>query len=184
MTKHTMETGYDIDFVYLWVNGNDPKWIAKHNALIGEASDAPEDCKGRYVDNDELKYSLRSLEEYAPWIHRIFIVTDNQVPGWLDTANPKIRIVDHTEIMPPECLPCFNSVVIEHHLHNIPGLAEHFLYANDDMYINQPVTPATFFANDGLPKVRLSRRVFRKIYLFYKTKLLGKHLENYHHTTW
>lgn len=169
----------DIDLVYLWVNGNDPEWIAKKNACIGGLSEGAENCKGRYVDNQDLKYSLRSVAKYAPWIHRIFIVTDNQVPDWLDTTNPKIRIVDHTEIMPSECLPCFNSVVIEHHLHKIPGLAEHFLYANDDMYINQPVTPETFFAKDGFPIVRLDRRALRKLGIFWKTKVKGRKMDNY-----
>ena len=169
----------DIDLVYLWVDGNDPKWMAKRNACIGTPTDAPENCKGRYQDNDELKYSLRSVELYAPWIRKIFIVTDDQVPAWLDTANPKIQMVDHTEILPPECLPCFNSSVIEHFLYRIPGLSEHFLYANDDMYINRQVRPDDFFGQDGLPIIRLDRRYFRKPYIFYKAKILGKRLENY-----
>lgn len=172
----------DIDLVYLWVNGNDPEWIAKREACIGGLSKAEENCKGRYVDNDELKYSLRSVEKYAPWIRKIFIVTDNQTPAWLDTSHPKIRIVDHTEIMPAECLPCFNSVVIEHHLHRIPGLSEHFLYANDDMCINKPVAPETFFAKDSLPKIRLNYRPFRKLYILFKTKVRGRHLRNYPQT--
>ena len=169
----------DIDFVYLWVDGNDPKWIAKRNACIGEPSKDEKNCKGRYVSNDELKYSLRSLEKYAPWIRKIFIVTDNQVPEWLDTTHPKIQIVDHTEILPAECLPCFNSVIIEHHLHKIPGLSEHFLYGNDDMYFNKPVTPDTFFVFFLLRIIRFIRRTFRKWYLLFKTKVEGKPLRNY-----
>ncbi|MBQ9285333.1 MAG: Stealth CR1 domain-containing protein [Bacteroidaceae bacterium] len=172
----------DIDLVYLWVNGNDPKWIAKRQASIGDLSLDDVNCKGRYVDNQELKYSLRSVEKYAPWIHKIFIVTDDQVPEWLDTSHPKIQIVDHTEIMPPKCLPCFNSVVIEHHLHKIPGLAEHFLYANDDMSFNQPVTPDTFFAKDALPIMRMNWRPFKKLSILYRTKVQGKHLTNYKQT--
>ena len=144
----------EIDLVYLWVNGNDPQWRAKRSARIGvpeRKSDV--NCEGRYADNDELKYSLRSVEKYAPWIHRIFIVTDNQVPEWLDTSNPGIRIVDHTEIMPAESLPCFNSTLIEHFICRIPGLSEHFLYANDDTFINKPVTPDIFFAEDGFDQL-------------------------------
>lgn len=129
----------DIDLVYLWVNGNDPKWQAKRDACIGRPSGSQAHCKGRYADSGELKYSLRSAEKYAPWIRRIFIVTDNQIPEWLNTDNPKVQIVDHTEIMPAECLPCFNSAVIEMFLCNIPGLSEHFLYANDDTYFGKPV---------------------------------------------
>lgn len=170
----------DIDLVYLWVNGNDPQWLAKRNACIGKTEEkSAVNCDGRYADNDELKYSLRSIEKYAPWLRRIFIVTDNQVPVWLDTSNARVRIVDHKEIMPDVCLPCFNSAVIEHFLYKIPGLAEHFIYANDDMFINKPVTPETFFGKDGLPIVRFNRRPFRKWTLLFKEKVQGKWLSNY-----
>lgn len=170
----------DVDLVYLWVNGNDPEWQAKRNACIGTAeTQRGVNCKGRYADNDELKYSLRSVAQYAPWIHKIYIVTDNQVPSWLDTSNPKVRIVDHKEIMPEICLPCFNSAVIEHFLYNIPGLSEHFLYANDDMFVNRPVKPDDFFAQDGLPIVRFNRRPLRKFTLWFKEKVQGRALSNY-----
>ena len=110
----------EVDLVYLWVNGNDPQWQAKYNAFIGKTTkDLSLNCKGRYADNDELKYSLRSISLYAPWVHKIFIVTDNQIPEWLDTTNPKIQIVDHKDIMPEESLPCFNSSLIEHFLYKI-----------------------------------------------------------------
>lgn len=169
----------DIDLIYLWVDGSDPKWIDKRNACIGKPTTGLENCKGRYADNDELKYSLRSVDKYAPWIRKIFIVTDNQVPKWLDTSNPKVQIVDHTDILPPECLPCFNSRVIEHHLHKIPDLSEHFLYANDDMFINKPVTPETFFGKNKFPIIRQNYQLLRKYTLLFRTHILGKKLSSY-----
>ncbi|MDE6793732.1 MAG: Stealth CR1 domain-containing protein, partial [Muribaculaceae bacterium] len=172
-----------VDLVYLWVNGNDPVWIEKRNRAIGKTeAHSAVNCDGRYADNDELKYSLRSAEMYAPWVRKIFIVTDNQVPEWLDTINPKIQIIDHTEILPPEALPCFNSNVIEHFIFRIPDLSEHFLYANDDMYFNRPVSPEMFFAPDGLPIIRLNRRPFRKLTLWLREHLLGKKMSNYNRT--
>lgn len=165
--------------VYLWVNGNDPKWIAKRDACIGKPSGKQENCKGRYADSGELKYSLRSVEKYAPWIRKVFIVTDDQVPQWLDTSNPKVQIVDHTEIMPKECLPCFNSNLIEHFLDKIPGLSDHFLFANDDMYINRPVTPDTFFGADGYPILYVNRKPFRKLALYLRDHFIGKPLSMY-----
>lgn len=170
----------EIDLVYMWVDGNDPAWQAKRQAITGHVENKTSaDCKGRYVDNGELKYSLRSIELYAPWIRKIFIVTDNQVPEWLDTSNPKIQIVDHTEIMPPESLPCFNSVIIEHFIHRIPGLSEHFLLANDDTLLNQPVEPETFFETDGFPIVRMIRKRFRKLWLWLRVNVLKKELNNH-----
>ena len=174
------EQGMEIDLVYLWVNGNDPEWQAKRQAITGDAeSKDSTDCKGRYVDSGELKYSLRSIELYAPWIRKIFIVTDNQIPEWLDTSNPKIQIVDHSEILPAESRPCFNSALIEHFLFRIPGLSEHFLYANDDMLLNRPTKPETFFKPDGFPIIRMNRKRFKKFRLWFREKVMGKKLNNH-----
>lgn len=173
----------DIDLVYLWVDGNDPFWKEKYN-ICKDKTDSEEEshCSGRYANYDEIKYSLRSIEKYAPWIRKIFIVTDSQVPKWLDTSNPKIKIVDHKEIMPADALPCFNSTIIEHHLHKIPGLSEKFLYANDDMLLNRPVVPSDFFASDGLPIIRMNWHLFRKQNICFKSKILNKKLPNYKDT--
>jgi len=170
----------DIDLVYLWVDGSDPNWQAKKNAFTGKADETHQaDCKGRYANNDELKYSLRSVEKYAPWIRKIFIVTDNQTPDWLDVANPKIEIIDHKDILPQESLPCFNPFVIESFLYKIPGLSERFLFANDDMFFNKPSNPDHFFLADGLPIIRLSNKPFRRLAWFWKEKIQRKPLLNY-----
>src|SRR5574344_661291 len=127
----------EIDLVYLWVNGDDETWAKKKaHALAkrtGETLSKDSVDKCRFQDNDELKYSLRSVEKYAPWINKIYIVTDNQIPEWLNTDNKKIKIVDHKEILPEDALPTFNSSAIETRITKIPNLSEHFLFANDDM---------------------------------------------------
>lgn len=171
-----------IDLVYLWVDGNDPEWQAKRRAALGNAeSKSSANCEGRYANHDELRYSLRSIDRYAPWINNIFIVTDGQVPQWLNTENPKVRIVDHKEILPPECLPCFNSSVIEHFIADIPGLSEHFIFSNDDMLLNRPTTPEDFFTPAGLPIVRLKKRHFRKLWIYLKENLLHARSGLYNH---
>lgn len=171
---------FPIDLIYLWVDGNDPVWLEKHNRVTGKTDESSDiNCKGRFANNNELKYSLRSVEAYAPWIRRIFIVTDNQVPEWLDTSNPRVRIVDHKEILPPESLPCFNSATIEHFLYKIPDLAEHFIYANDDMMLNKPVSPSDFFNADGDPVMRLVRRPFMRVWSWFQINILRKKMGNY-----
>lgn len=169
----------EIDLVYLWVDGSDPVWQKKKQAYTGIISDNSEQNNmGRYVSNDELRYSLRSAEKHVPWIRKIFIVTDNQKPEWLNVAHPKIQVVDHTEIMPAEILPCFNSSVLEYFLHKIPGLSERFLFANDDMFFNADLSPYFFFAKDGFPIVRLKRKPLGKWH--YRLKILvGKKLGQY-----
>lgn len=172
---------FDVDLVYLWVDGGDPLWLKKKQLFSGTPNDNSEmNSVGRYANNDELRYALRSAEKYAPWIRNIFIVSDNQKPEWLNTTHPKIRIVDHTEIMPSGILPCFNSSVIEYFLYRIPGLSEHFLLANDDMFFNEQLTPGFFFEKDGHPIVRLKRKPFGKWH--YRVKALaGKKLGQYLH---
>ena len=117
-----------IDMVYTWVDNKAPEWLEKKLAYSGECIDNNVNGNCRYIDNDELKYSLRSLEKYANWINKIYIITDNQVPEWLNTDNKKVKIIDHGEIIPKECLPVFNSNAIEHCIVNIPNLSEYYLY--------------------------------------------------------
>ena len=101
----------------------------------------------RFENHDELRYSLRSVFENLPWINHIYLITNKQRPTWLK-EHPKITVVDHTEIIPSELLPTFSSVVIENYLTKIPGLNEHFLYFNDDMFINRHLSPREFFDGD------------------------------------
>ena len=147
----------NIDLVYLWVDGNDPKWQEKKRLYM----DTEINTVGRYQDNQELKYSLRSVEKHLPWIRKIFIVTDDQTPSFINSNHPKIQIVDLKEIMPNNILPSFNSNVIEQFLYKIPDLSEQFLYANDDMFINANLNPAFFF-EAGKPIIRMLPDFFVK----------------------
>ncbi len=177
---------FDIDLVYLWVDSNDSNWLEKKTMFTGESyTDLSEiNCEGRYISNDELRYSLRSIEMNANWVRNIYIVTDNQHPHWLNFDNPKIHIIDHSEILPAEALPCYNSVIIEHFLYKIPGLSEHFIYANDDMFIGRKIAPSFFFNQKGNPIVRLQRYFggryinFVKKHLSIESNIYRKTIEN------
>lgn len=150
---------YPIDLIYLWVDGNDIEWQKSKQFLEKkegvETLTAVNPC--RYTDNQELRYSLRSAQMYAPWIRKIFIVTNGQVPKWLDINHPKIQLVSHEEIMPKDALPTFNSTAIESCITNIPDLSEHFLLANDDTFFDKPVTPNYFFDENKNPIIWLKR---------------------------
>jgi len=142
----------EVDLVYLWVSGQDPKHHQKRAEWVARCG-LPAHLFNpdvRYVEDDELRYSLRSAEAFAPWVRTIFIVTDDQVPAWLNRNHPRIRIVDHREIIDPESLPTFNTKVIINSLHRIPGLGEHFLYTNDDCFFGQPCRKTDFFARRGV----------------------------------
>lgn len=158
-----------IDLVYLWVDGDDPQWLcAKEKALSesGREWDRQAVAKGRFVQCDELRYSLRSVERYMPWVGNIFIVTADQKPAWLNVDHPKIHLVSHREIMEPEWLPTFNSSAIEMCIARIKGLSECFIFANDDMYLLRGVEPSFFYNDRGLPIARFSRHISSKKSLY------------------
>lgn len=134
-----------IDAVYTWVNHLDIGW---QNLWRQEFSSEKLDTD-RYAANDELRYSLRSLWKYAPWLRNIYIVSNCARPEWL-THHPRITWVGHDEIFPDAAnLPTFNSHAIESCLHKIPDLAENFIYMNDDFVLNQPCLPGDFFDEAG-----------------------------------
>lgn len=93
-----------IDMVYLWCDGNEKAFRERKNAFLQKEHqnfDEEVDGEKRFFDNEELRYSLRSLEQYAPWINHVYIVTDRQTPKWLNLNYDKVSIVDHSEILPP-----------------------------------------------------------------------------------
>ncbi len=149
-----------IDLVYLWVDGNDIDLKKKREFWQKKEGKLPKSSttSARFRDNDELKYSLRSVEKFAPWINHIFIVTDNQTPKWLNTKNKKVSIIDHKDIVPEYALPTFNNRVLTANIHKIPNLSEHFLFANDDTMLGQELTPDYFFTKTGTPIILVKRK--------------------------
>jgi len=146
-----------IDLVYLWCDGNEPAFRKRREKYQKECGKtlSKENGNCRYVQIDELKYSLRSVEKFVPWINRIYIVCDRQIPVWLNVNHPKIFVIDHSEIIPKEYSPLFNSTAIECFIGKIKGLSEHFLLANDDTFFGRSLKPSFFFDDSGRAKVRV-----------------------------
>ena len=114
----------------------------------------------RFRDNDELRFSLRSVWRFAPWARHVFIVTNGQVPHWLNLQHPRLTLVSHAELYPNRShLPTFSSPSIECHLHRIPGLSSHYVYLNDDVLLGNEVWPDDFFTSSGGQRVFLSWNV-------------------------
>jgi Stealth protein CR2, conserved region 2/Stealth protein CR1, conserved region 1 len=153
-----------IDVVIAWVDGSDRKHRRKRNRYLADPGDdaQPErvaNKERRFSDNDEIRYCLRSIRNYAPWVRTIWLVTDDQVPQALDRRTAErysIRIVDHRDIFRgyERLLPTFNSLAIETMLWRIDGLADRFLYFNDDMMLVGPVQPIDFFSDEGKVQLR------------------------------
>ena len=142
-----------IDIVYTWVEST-PEFEKEKTAWFQKEKDknyhSPSDV--RYKEHKELLYSLRSLEKYFPYFNNIYVIAkDGQVPSYLKTDNPRLKIINHSQIMPKEYLPTFNSRAIETYLHKIPNLSEYYLYLNDDFMFLQPTDMSYFVNNNGIP---------------------------------
>lgn len=147
----------EIDVVITWVDGADPVLAVKRGHYLTNAV-SPLHGNGinphRWVCSDELNFCLRSIANNAPWVRTVWIITDDQIPG-IAALSPefacKIQVVDHRVIFDgfADLLPTFNSLSIETMLWRIPGLAERFLYFNDDVFLTAPVQPSDFFTDNG-----------------------------------
>ena len=135
-----------IDIVVEWVDGNDPEWQKEYKKY---RPDTVFDAK-RYRDWGLLRYWFRGVEQFAPWVNKVFFVTCGQLPEWLNLEHPKLVHIKHEDYIPKQYLPTFNSSAIELFINRIPGLSEKFLFFNDDFYLTAPVMPERFFQN-GLP---------------------------------
>ena len=103
-----------IDLVYLWCDSTDEEWSAKRKRFQQYdciEKTAAADC--RFINNNELLFSMRSVAKFVPWVNHIYLITDHQIPSWLNVEHPKITLVNHEDILPREVLPTFNSMAIE-----------------------------------------------------------------------
>jgi hypothetical protein len=151
---------FPIDAVYLWVDGGDPAWQRRRQSRLQGGGEVHElaIAPSRFRDYGELRYSLRSLRRYAPWVRHLYLVTDRQRPDWLVDSHPGLTVVDHRDIFSdPAWLPTFNSHAISTQLHHIEGLSEHYVVLNDDVLLTRPFSPGLLFDGNGVAKFSLSR---------------------------
>ena len=148
-----------IDAVIAWVDGSDPALIKRQQKYLKFElnKNIPGAEKTRFNSLNEIKYCLISILKFAPYLRKIFIVTDQQDPNIYPLVQkhfPKrvsdIHVVDHQEIFEgfESFLPTFNSICISNMLWKIKGLSDHFIYFNDDVFIVRPTNPSTFFKNN------------------------------------
>lgn len=141
-------SGNEIDFVMIWVDGNDPDWKRRKAEFTGE--ELTDEREERYRDWSLLRFWFRGVEQFAPWTRKVWFVCDQEPPAWLNKAHPKLSVVRHEDYLPEEYRPAFSSHPIELNLHRIEGLSEQFVYFNDDLFLISPVKEEFFFKN-GLP---------------------------------
>ncbi|MDR1975219.1 MAG: Stealth CR1 domain-containing protein [Bacteroidales bacterium] len=144
-----MTENYPIDFVIMWVDGNDPAWREESSKYYREETGV-DASTARVREWDNLQYWFRSVEKFTPWVNKIHFVTWGHLPKWLNAKHPKLHIVKHGDYIPKEYLPTFSTMAICLNLHRIEGLSEHFVTFDDDMFIGYE-TDRTRFFRKGLP---------------------------------
>jgi hypothetical protein len=140
-----------IDLVYTWVNAADQALHEERAAFAArevKSDFAYRAGSARFRDNGELKYSLRSAELNLPFVRRIFVVHTGAAPDWL-RPDERLVFLPQGAILPGHCSPNYQASVIEAFLHRIPGLSEHYVYANDDVFFSRLHEPGDFFDGDG-----------------------------------
>ena len=150
-----------IDVVFTWVDNTDEAWQKKYkrNKLEESAAQLGQYAtdSARFDNHNELFYSVKAVKKYLPWVRNIYIVTDDQIPDWLNDIKG-VTIIDHTEIIDNEYLPTFNSHVIEAFLYRIPGLAENFIYFNDDVFVARELPREHFFSANNISSLFVSTK--------------------------
>ncbi len=179
---------YEIDAVFTWVDGNDIAHKRKMKPYLkDDRSWSNEKFRTRFDQVDEIELAVKSIVKFAPFIRRIFIVTDGQTPSFLSDYNetkknnfPAIKIIDHKVIFSKHesYLPIFNCLPIETMLYEIPNLSEHFIYFNDDFFLINKTKPSDFFIH-GQPVIRgkwtsFDENIFYKVIHHRIVKFLGK----------
>ena len=122
-----MKNCFEVDFVVLWVDGSDPEFVSVRNAWAARLGRGVP-AGARFVQSDELRYVLRGVDRFLPWVTRVVLVTNGQRPAWLNSCHPRLKILTHREFMPADALPTFNSCAIAAGLMRWQGLAEHFYW--------------------------------------------------------
>ncbi len=160
------EISDDIDLVYTYVDLHDEKLQKKRNSL-----------HQKDYDNDELKYSLRSVIQNIPWIRKIFIIMPNEKVKFLkdiSEINDKIVYIKDEDILGFDSA---SSIAFEFNLWKLKkfGCSENILYLNYDWFIGKPVKKSKFFYYDDngklVPYVLFDQKIdygqFQKIKDYY-----------------
>ena len=139
-----------IDAVITWVDGSDEDYKKKIENHLTTSTN----YKKQYLQANEIEYCVKSILKFAPFVRRIFIVTDSQKPSFSGLkdliVSKKVKVVDHKEIFKgyEKYLPTFNIRSIDAVLHRIEDLSEMFVYFNDDVFLINKIREEDWFVEN------------------------------------
>lgn len=144
-----MEKNKTIDIVIPWVDGSDPAWLNEKKRTMEKVfPDMDANTNIRYQNWENLQYWFRAVEKHMPWVNKVFFVTWGHIPSFLNTEHPKLRVIKHSDYIPKEYLPTFNSNTIEMNYWRIEELSENYIIFNDDTFSILPIKDNYYFKNN------------------------------------
>ena len=135
-------------------------------------------------ENEELRYSLRSILKNIPWIRKIFILMPNEKVKYLklyEEINDKIIYIKDKDLLGFDSANIFSFTFNLYKLENF-GISKNFIYIEDDFFIGKSLKKYDFFYYDEKEKKVLpfllpvffkelsKTEIFAKYYTLYKIK--------------
>ncbi len=138
-----------IDIVIPWVDGSDPIWIREKEDSLKKFCPQKESRSDiRFASWDNLHYWFRAIEKFLPWINKVHFITWGHIPDFLNVEHPRLNIVRHTDYIPEDYLPTYNSGTIEMNVHRIPELSENYMMFNDDCFPLNMIDEGYYFRDN------------------------------------
>lgn len=150
-----------IDAVITYVDNSDLYWqkeFNKYNSNYNEDDSIEGKNSYRFKSHDEILYCIKSINKYAPFFRKIYIVVayKSQIKNLPESKIPITVIYHHEFYKNKKHLPTFNSTSIEANIHNIPGLSEFFVYFNDDCLFGNTITEKDFILKEKDGTIKLA----------------------------
>jgi len=138
-----------IDIVLTWVDGSDAEWLKDREKYLHE-HEYPENATEsyRFRSWNNLEFLFRGIEQFMPWVNKVFLVTCGRFPDFINDNCHKLVKVRHDEYIPKKYLPTFNARTINLNVHRIKELSENFILFDDDTFPLTKIDEDYYFRNN------------------------------------
>ena len=126
---------------------------------------------------EELKYSIRSILQYIPWVRKIYILMPNEKVKFLkNEISEKIIYIKDKDILGFDSA---NSPSFSFNLFKMQkfGISNNFIYMDDDYFIGQKLKKSDFFYFDNKFGIIFPYIISKKIFSMNKNYIFNRYYE-------
>jgi hypothetical protein len=98
-------------------------------------------------DHEELRYSVRSVLQYLPWVRKIFIIMPNEKVRYfkpIDEIKEKIVYLKDKDVLGFESANIYAFIFNLYKVDKL-GVSDNFIYMDDDYFIGKNLNKSDFF---------------------------------------